>query len=538
MPADSVLQHSIRLIMKGSKKTRITASGDFPAVTQTLPQATSSGIRTEPVYQSWRTHTAESVQLQRERVTASRFLQDAVPLIGYIIEQLAEEAIGDGLSGTSDSKDPEFKAQSTELFALWAESTAIDTRKRLDFYRSQTLIAKTMMGDGELFATKVADNSPYAKAKPLTDASFRRLQIQFLLRDQIGNGSQQPYIANGSDYVWDQGIKFNYLDQEVEYRIPRKPANASDPGYTTKSAAEVMHIFSDRTFSQHHGTPWLFRGHKSGLDAMDLHAVRKFGAKIQSMFLGAIHTKDGMVPESMKSLVRKGTTTENGTTTDNGMRYLELAGGVVIPLFAEGQTMSFFQGREAISFPQLMQELWSEICLSIGAPPEYLINIAGLGSASVRMVIGKIKKLLNRIRRPVRDQFCQPVWEFVIGDAIAQGKLKLVEDWKAVTWLGGGIDPSIDAGRDEKAEQAKLINYTGTREAYCANFNLDGNAVGRARVAEVIHDIKAGLELAKAQGLDLPWQLFVPAQQLQAMSGVQAPADPPPDPAPIDPKAK
>lgn len=526
-------------------RPRVTASATLPAVTTAPAQAVSSGMRTAPASQTWRSHSAPSAAVQRERVNTSRFLQDEVAIIGYIIKGLAEEAIGDGLSATSNSSNAAFKKEASAYFAQWADSPAIDTRKRLDFYRAQRLLAETMMGDGEIFALKVKDTSSTALARPLSDASFRRLQVQFLLRDQIGNGGNRPYLANGTDFIWDQGIKYNYLDQEVEYRVLKGISTVNgDTNYVSRSSSEMLHIFDDRTFNQHHGDPWLFRGHKSGLDAMDLHAVRKFAAKIQSMFLGAIQTKDGQVPKSMQGLMRKGTaTSEDGqTTTDNGLRYLELGGGVVIPLFAEGQTMSFFQGREAISFPELMKEMWSEICLSLGAPPEYIINIAGLGSASVRMVIGKIKRLLNRIRRPIRDQFCQPMWEFVIGDAIEQGLAwtrdesgNIVQDWKSVDWLGGGIDPSIDAGRDEKAEQNKLVTYTGTREAYCAAYGLNGDAVGRARIDEILADVAYGSGLSVDEvRKQLPLHAWLPMPQVQALSGIQLPTEPPPEPVPTN----
>jgi len=515
---------------------RVSASATVPPISTTPATPTTGGIRTTPIARSWRSHTAASSAEQRDRMVASRFLIEKVAFVKYIIGAVVEEAIGEGLNGTSDSANPEFAKRATELFADWADSTSIDIRKRFDFYKAQNQIARTVIADGECFALKITDNTPAAVAKDLLDPNFRRLQFQFLLRDNLGNGNAQALSRNGSDFTWDQGIKFDAFDRAVECRILK--VNGSLQGdYITKPASELLHIYDEDTFNQHHGNPWLFQGHESGLDAKDMHAIRKFAAKIQSTFMGAIQTKDGSVPASMRSMLRKGTGSDD---SDNGMRYLELGGGVVLPILSDGQAITFFQNREAVSFPELMNALWSELCFALGAPPEYLINLSGLGSASVRLVIGKIKRLLNRIRRMVRDQFCQPAWEFVIGDAIERGEPwtkdtegNIVRDWRRVTWLGGGIDPSIDAGRDERAEQTKILSLTGTRKAYCANYGLDGDAVGRARIDEMIADIAygKGISIDEARAL-LPAQAFLPVPMIQAMSGITVAPEPEPTPPP------
>ena len=188
-----------------------------------------------------------------------------------------------------------------------------------------------------------------------------------------------------------------------------------------------------------------------------------------------------------------------------------------------GESINFFNGTEPISFADILQACWNEAVYTLGFPPEYLLNISGLGSGSVRMVLRKVKKALDRIRRPVREQYCQKVWEYVIGDAIEQGldwtkdeNGKVVEDWRMVNWVGG-IDPSIDAGRDEQAEQNKLRSFTGTREDYCSAIGKDGETVGRARLAEIAGDIDYMVNVLKK-----PWYLAVDPAVLQSLAAIAA----------------
>ncbi|MBB5038256.1 phage portal protein [Prosthecobacter dejongeii] len=496
-----------------AKPAPITAAVLPPA----MPAINSGGgIRSTPVGQTWRNWRAETSTQARERVLTSRFLQEALPFVGYLVSQLPEEALGDGLVPTSESKDLEFKRAATAYFDQWARSPAIDIRRRFDFYASQHMIGQTMIGDGQVFALKIRDPRPEALARPLSDKKFRRLQLQFLTRDQLGNAGARDMVANGTSLVWDNGIQFDSLDVARKYSIIKQtsPGILAGSSYEIKDASEMLHIYADRMFNQRHGTPWLFSGNSSALDALDRKSVRMYASKIRAYFLGAIKTPTGENPASMRSAVRKGTKlNEEGAAVDNGVRYVELAGGVSIPVLKEGESINFYQNQDPVTADQLLQELWTELVFCLKYPPEYLLNLMGLGSGAIRMVLRKVKKAHDRIRRPVRQQYCQEVWEFVIGDAIQQKLLPLVDDWRDVNWKGG-VDPSIDAGRDEKAEQEKLRSFTGTVEQYCDALGLDGESVRHARLDEIADNIAYGAKKG------LPWFMCIDALQVQAMTGL------------------
>lgn len=501
------------------QSSRITAAAPPPAA----PVIQSGGgVRSTPTQNLWRNWRAETPAVAQERVKKSRFLQEALPFIGYIVSQLPEEALGDGLVPTSESKNPAFKKAATAYFDEWARSPAIDIRRRFDFYTSQGMIAQTMIGDGEVFALKVKDNRAQALAQPLSNRSFRRLQLQFLTRDQIGNAGVRDFVSNGSDYAWEAGVKFDALDIPRGYRILKQSATSTTALFGPRDSEEVpasqmLHIFADRHLNQRHGTPWIFGSGESSLfDSIDLRAVEKFANKIRAYFLGAITTPTGDTPASVRPQTRKGTDADG---KDNGLRFIELAGGVSLPVFKEGEKIEFFHG-QAYSLAEIIGRCWNEACFCLKFPPEYLLNIAQLGSASVRMVLRKVKKALDRIRRPVREQYCQAVWEFVIGDAIERRepwtldeKGKIVEDWRKVTWKGG-IDPSIDAGRDEKAEQDKIRAGIGTVEAYCDALGLDGETVRHTHLDEIADNIAYGGQRK------LPWFLCIDPLQVQAVTGL------------------
>lgn len=504
--------------MAKKRSSRITAAA-APVASATVQVG---GIRSAPTQNLWRNWRAETPAIAQERVKKSRFLQEALPFIGYLVSQLPEEALGDGLVPTSESKSPTFKKAATQYFDAWARSPAVDIRRRFDFYTSQGMIAQTMIGDGEVFALKIKDDRAQALAQPLSNHAFRRLQLQFLTRDQLGNSGFRDLVANGTNFVWDAGVKFDALDIPQAYRILKQSATSAlgsiayNRDYDERPASQMLHIFADRHLNQRHGTPWLFSGDNSLFDSIDLRAVEKYANKIRAYFVGAITTQSGDAPAGVTRRISRGTDSEGA---DNGLRYIELAGGVSFPIFKEGEKIEFFHG-QAYSMAEIIARCWNEACFCLKFPPEYLINIAQLGSASVRMVLRKVKKALDRIRRPIREQYCQAIWEFVIGDAIERGepwtkdeKGKIIEDWRSVTWKGG-VDPSIDAGRDEAAEQNKIRSGIGTVEAYCDALGLDGETVRHARLDEIADNIAYGTKNK------LPWFLCIDPLQVQAITGL------------------
>lgn len=497
---------------------RITAAAEVPPITVPPASTVTTGIRSNPVsnpFQNWKFETPGQAQ---ERVQIARALAEEIPFVGYLNRMLIEEAVGDGLVPTSESKDSDFRRDATAYFDQWARSKAVDIRRRFDWYTSQHMIGETVVRDGELMTLKIRDSRKEALARPLSDTSFRALQLQFFTRDQIGNVGTRGFVANGSDYFWDQGVKFDLYHRPITYRIPKQVAKvgAASDAYQDEPAARMMHIFADRAFNQRHGTPWLFGGgSKSALDALDIQSVKKYAAKIRAYFLGAINTPNGEAPASMKNSIRKGVKTNDaGETVDNNLRYIELAGGVSLPVLRKDESITFFQGGEPLTFAELLKEIWNAIVNCYGFPAEYLVNISGLGSGSIRMVLRKVSKALGRIRRFVREQYCQPTWEWVIGDAIDRNLLPAVDDWRSVRWRGG-VDPSIDAGRDERSEQEKIRSFTSTVEEYCDASGKDGKAVRHARIDEIADNIAYGHKKH-----NLPWFLCIDPMTIQAIVGL------------------
>lgn len=471
----------------------------------------SGGIRSLPSFNTWDNRNRQTPARRRDRVRISRFVREKLPFCGYINTGLAEEAVGDGMSVTSISKNRDFRTRATAYFDLWGSSPAIDIRKRLNIYTCQAPLTDTMLGDGEFFALKVRDSRREALQWKLEDKSKRRLQLQFFSTDQIGQGTLS---LGGTPVGWEDGIQLSELDKAITYRVLKKGATGQASGFVDRPAEQMIHVFLDSWLNQVRGTPAMFRGEDSALDALDLRNLEKFANKIRATFLGAVTTPTGAPPKSMKNQIRAGQKKNDaGEDVDNGLRYYEIAGGVQLPIFSQGESITFFTGQQGMSFAEFGGTLMQEMAYAYMLPPEYVCKLIGIGSAVARTVLRKVAKCHQRVRRPLREQFLQQVWEFVIGDAIEIGALPLVPDWNQIRCKGGN-DLSIDAGRDEKAEQERLRTFTGTIDMYADSLGLDGERIRHERLLEIADNIAFG------KTIGLPWFLCVDPQAIQAITGL------------------
>ena len=162
-----------------SQETAVTSSG--------------SGVRSLPVFASWDSRKSDPIFKSRSRVQTSRAIQEALPFVRYMTTAIPEEAISGGLNVKSASKNPAFRKAANDIFWRWADSDAIDIRRRFDFYSAQTMLGSTTLGDGEVFIQKVKDDRPEAQAWSDSDRSRRRLQVQFFTRDQLGDGPAETH---------------------------------------------------------------------------------------------------------------------------------------------------------------------------------------------------------------------------------------------------------------------------------------------------------------------------------------------------------
>lgn len=512
---------------------QISAAAQQTFQNAALPTSTG-GYRTYPTYQTWGPKKLNEIWRQRDHVQISRFLQDKIPQLGYCIHSLPQEAIGKGIGLKSVSANLDFKIAATAHFKAWADSIAVDLRKESTFYKLQCRWLSAILGDGECFTHKIADQSESSRSWKLSDKRKRRLQIQTFLRDQLTNGTLKREDAISTR--WMDGVKYNGLDQLELIRINQDTSGnvSSSTTFLDLPASNVHHLKAHLTFGQYHGVPWIFRSNEDLLDALDLKAIRKHSAKIRSALLGATSTRDGKMPNSMQAA--QSAEKLGNPATDTGRRFMEIGEGAVMIPLADGETINFFQGGEALPFKDILEQIIHPFVFGLGYPVEWIFGMGNLGGTAFRGLTEKVKRAHENMRSLLHP-FLQWVWEWVISDAMMPGgplaKFSNVEDWNDIDFVSDP-DPSVDLGRDHKADMENLrANAITMEDLIEKRTGGSGTAIRHARINEKLDDIRYALAQATGKPIEsiaippsIACLVAIDPVQLQAMSGLASTISP------------
>ena len=476
-----------------SRKKANAPTGKAPVFAPTNALGPTTGtVRVAP-QRMWSNKALEGMAKNRNRVEVSRFLQDEIPVVKYAVQTLPKEAIGKGIGVKSISTNPEFKAAATAFFGKWASSTACDLRKESTFYQLQPRWLSAILGDGSCFVQKVKGDE-MTRAWSLADKSKRRVQFQTFTRDQACS----PASAIDKADRWNDGLLYNNFGQLAKVRICLDGDPYSrDSRFVDLDANFISHLKDNLRFNQEHGTPAIFTSGNDLLDALDLKAVRKHSAKIRASLLGVTTTTGGEVPNAMKQVMKN---TQSGVpAVDTGKRFVEIHDGAVMIPLGMNEDIKFFTSGEAVNFAQLLEQLTQPFIYNFGLPPEWIFSMGSLGGASARAILDKVRRAYENMRGLIYPhlQWC---WEFVIADAMLPGgpleNFATVDDWNEIDFVCDP-DPSVDLGRDHKADMDRWDSHLITAEDYIEQRSaMSGVAVRHASIDEKLDNVRYAIAQA------------------------------------------
>lgn len=463
--------------------------------------STGSLMRTNTTYQPLRNLREATPAERKEAQKTSRFLRARLGLVRALFENSARYSLGTGLSPSSTSADRDWAQRADDLFEETVLREAFDVRQEHDFYSFQTVIGPDLMCDGDLGSAKVRDADDGLPA------------LQLFPSEAIGDGlmlasasGRRPAQGGG----WLDGILRDARGKALRYRILKDqlvPRGTQATGPSARwfeyPAEQFLHIGRFDRVNLNRPMPWLHHGDGAATDILDLTALEKVAAKINSYFAAVVQTKTGEVPVGFeKLLVQEPSTiatvdTDGAATTVSTTRnYIQLEGGAAIPVLAEGESFQAFNtSRPSVTFAGFIDWLVNDIAWGFGVPPQFVWTLAGMTGPNARLVLQQADWFFRHIADVMVKRFCQPVWNGVIGDAIDRGVLALPADgkWKAVSWQGPGA-MTIDKGRDGKLYQALVQNGMMARSTWHEMAGKHGLNERRRIIDEIADDIAYATE--------------------------------------------
>ncbi|MCY1253029.1 phage portal protein, lambda family [compost metagenome] len=417
----------------------------------------------------------------------SRDLARNNPLARGAINTVVTNVVGTGLApqptvdrdvlGLTPEEATAWQRQAQREFALWAESKECDVTLGQIFYEMQQLVFRSTLENGDTFVltpmlerhrTRYRTRLQLIEADRCCNPQGRRDEDKFaggVELDDLGAPAAYHFLHKHPGALGAVGGKREW---------DRREAFGSGSG-----RRNVLHLFERRRVGMTRGEPYL---------APVIDPLRQLGtytdaelaaAVVSGMFTVFVKTEGGeaIVPEETDSPEYK------------------LGKGAVIQ-GAPGDSVEVINpGRPNALFDPFVQSILRQIGVALELPFEVLIKHYTSSYTAARAAILDAWRFFKMRRFWLATNFCQPVYELIIDEAVANGFLSapgyfehplIRRAWLGCQWVGdapGAIDPLKEAEASEKNLQIGRTTLAKETMAYDGS-NWEDNHAQQAREQE------------------------------------------------------
>lgn len=446
--------------------------------TLTAPGGYKGGKRDRRATKNWRPggNSADADLLPEldDLRSRSRDLARNLPVATGAIATNKTHIVGDGLTlnaqcarqvlNISKARAEEFNRQAEWEFALWA-STADWTRVQ-HFAELQSLMLGGALESGDIFAIR---------RWRLDAGDVYGTKLQVIESDRVCNPHR---IADTDTLV--AGIEHLASGVPVAIHVAdRHPGDLRAKALSWRRVPMryndgrpiVIHLYDRLRPGQTRGIPYLAPVVEALKSLGDYTDAEVRAAVVSAMF--TVFVKNAPDQES-------GPLPTSDAATATGKDEIELGSGAVVDL-AEGEDIEIANpGRPNPQFDAFVTAFLRQIGVALELPFELLIKHFTASYSASRAALEMAYHSFRRRRTWLARNFCQPVYEWVLEEAVALGRIQapgFFDDpliraaWCNAEWTGPvriSLDPKKDAEADEidrrngfKTSQQIMTERTG-----------------------------------------------------------------------------
>jgi len=362
----------------------------------------------------------DNIQVLRER---SRDLYMGTPIATGAIKTLRTNVVGAGLRlksqidyellGLSDDEVNKLEATIEREFSLWADSVNCDLARLNNFYELQQLVFMSSLMCGDAFALL-----PYTQRVGMP----YDLRVQLIEADRVCD----PY-NKGTQNI-SAGVECNDNGEIIAYHIANfHPLSTYKSNFTwtrveafgqTTGRRNVIHIMESERIGQRRGVPILAPVIESLKQLGRYTEAELMAAVISGMFTVFIESKN---TEDDPPLGETIPVDEQVDTADENS--YELAPGAIIAL-GEGETAKETNpGRPNTAFDGFIASVCKQIGTALEIPHDLLLKQFNASYSASRAALLEAWKMFRMRRTWLSNDFCQPIYEEWLSEAIAKGRI-------------------------------------------------------------------------------------------------------------------
>ena len=365
----------------------------------------------------------DNLSVLRQR---SRDLYMGVPIATGAIKTMRTNVVGRGLmpKPTVDAEALKITSEQaqkleeeiTREWALWAESQDCDMARIDNFYELQQLAFLNWLASGDtlvLLPTKKRINQPYDLRVQLVEADRLSSPNNYDTFDnQIVGGVEVDKDGEVVAYHFSKHHPLSYANERMEWQ--RVEAYGKKTG-----RKNVLHLMCRERVDQRRGVPFL---------APVIEALKQLGRYTDAELIAAVISGFFTVfieKESSEDGEPVGSGIAEEDLIDEGdENSLELGPGAILDLAEGEKAHDINPGRPNKNFSAFVEAICRQIGAALEIPYELLLKHFTSSYSASRGALEEAWKMFKMYRSWLANDFCQPVYEEWLAEAVAKGRIK------------------------------------------------------------------------------------------------------------------
>ena len=406
------------------------------------------------------------------------------PIATGAVENLVTYTIGTGLTlqsainaeylGLSDKEARAYQSEFELYFNTWAGSKFADYSNKQNFYDIQDLTERAELVSGDAFVALV-------QPKRVPAGWPYRIALQVIEADRVCNENgvaDTDKCTQGIEKIDDVPVAAWIANCHPRRTLTYKPGgikwNRVEFFTPATGRHNLLHLWRMKRPQQTRGIPWLAPV-LGKLKQADRYSNAELDAAVNAAINAIFMTMDH---ESFTDLLDQDSKEKYIQKALGFDRVLESATGKVVNLFPGETIETPAPGRPNPSFTQFFDAVTGEVAVGLNLPREVVMKVFNSSYSASRAALMDAWKTYQVRRFRKAFNFCQPIYEEILADAVALGRFILpgfLTDpiaraaWCGSKWSGDGmmaLDPLKEANAAARRMEVGITTLPAETIAY------------------------------------------------------------------------
>ncbi len=425
----------------------------------------SSGSADDALLGSMRTLRDQSRDLDRNEGLARGAIENYVTNV--VSDGLRPQSrVDHKLLGVTEKRARKFEQMAETIFEMHMGSDTADFHETASFPLLQAQVLRAAFLDGDSLAVRRISKRSNAVLP---------ISIQLIdgarLRNPDRNLDPKVDVREGVEFRNGAPVAFHVAKPGANLFLGTETVRV--PRFDADGEPLALHIFQQRLIGQSRGEPLLAPIIEKFKQISRYSEAEIAAAVINAYYSMFITTETGGTfgNRSQAHLSRD----DQGTSSEVERRSntIEATKGTIVELLPNEKVITAAPGRPNSNYDPFVQAVIKQIGIGLGLPYEVLTQHFQSSYSAARGAILEAWKAFKARRAWLVSAFCQPVWEWVIADAVRAGMLDAPgffesplkrKLWLRTQWCGSEME-SIDPLKDAKAHEVDVRNGFDSRRS-------------------------------------------------------------------------